>query len=80
MTLELRRDNATIGLLCLFMNFGHHQELHRHGNEIAWWANVHVAPLEAAKSLWEASQFRSGTTVGPRLPVIPVASQSTAPK
>jgi hypothetical protein len=31
----------------------HHQALHRHGNEIAWWANVNVAPLEVAKSLWE---------------------------
>jgi hypothetical protein len=30
----------------------HHQQLHRHGNERAWWANVNVAPLEVARSFW----------------------------
>jgi ERF superfamily len=35
----------------------HHQALHRQGNEIAWWANVNVAPLEVAKSLWEKTQI-----------------------
>lgn len=34
----------------------HHQELHRHGNEVAWWANGQFAPLDVAKSLWEASE------------------------
>jgi hypothetical protein len=33
----------------------HHQELHRHGNERAWWANVNVAPLEVARSLWDVT-------------------------
>ena len=33
----------------------HHQELHRHGNELAWWANIKLEPLEMAKSLWEAT-------------------------
>jgi hypothetical protein len=33
----------------------HHQQLHRHGNEAAWWANVQIAPIEVAKQLWEAS-------------------------
>jgi hypothetical protein len=33
----------------------HHDELHRHGNEIAWWANAQIAPLEAAQSLWATS-------------------------
>jgi hypothetical protein len=31
----------------------HHQALHRHGNEMGWWANVNLRPLEVAKSLWE---------------------------
>jgi ERF superfamily protein/uncharacterized protein DUF968 len=35
----------------------HHQQLHRHGNEKAWWANLQIAPLEAAKELWDASQL-----------------------
>jgi hypothetical protein len=33
----------------------HHQELHRHGNEANWWANMQVAPLPIAKELWETS-------------------------
>ncbi|EAQ33854.1 hypothetical protein NB311A_20021 [Nitrobacter sp. Nb-311A] len=33
----------------------HHQELHRHGNEAAWWANGQIAPLEVAKRLWETT-------------------------
>jgi ERF superfamily len=33
----------------------HHQQLHRHGNEAAWWANVQIAPTEVAKRLWDAS-------------------------
>ncbi|SDJ63436.1 MULTISPECIES: ERF family protein [Bradyrhizobium] len=33
----------------------HHMELHRHGNEIAWWANIPFAPLETARSLWEST-------------------------
>lgn len=31
----------------------HHQALHRHGNEMGWWANVNLRPLEVAKGLWE---------------------------
>jgi hypothetical protein len=30
----------------------HHHELHRHGNERAFWANLKLAPLEVAKDLW----------------------------
>ena len=33
----------------------HHQDLHRHGNETAWWVNMQIAPLPIAKELWEAS-------------------------
>jgi hypothetical protein len=33
----------------------HHRDLHRHSNERAWWANMQVSPLPAAKQLWEAS-------------------------
>jgi hypothetical protein len=34
----------------------HHQALHRQGNEIGWWANLKLVPMEVAKSLWEASR------------------------
>jgi hypothetical protein len=33
----------------------HHHELHRHGNEAAWWANLKLTPLETAKELWLTS-------------------------
>ncbi|MFK4505594.1 ERF family protein [Bradyrhizobium daqingense] len=36
----------------------HHQELHRYGNERAWWANLQITPLQAALDLWEASSGR----------------------
>jgi hypothetical protein len=29
----------------------HHQQLHRHGNEMAWWANIQIAPIEVARDL-----------------------------
>jgi len=34
----------------------HHQQLHRHGDEIAWWANLRIAPLKMAEELWDATQ------------------------
>jgi hypothetical protein len=36
----------------------HHDELHRHGNEMAWWANLRIAPLETARELWEATTLQ----------------------
>ncbi|WP_338824246.1 ERF family protein [Bradyrhizobium septentrionale] len=33
----------------------HHQDLHRHGNEKAWWANLQITPLPVAQGLWTAS-------------------------
>jgi hypothetical protein len=37
----------------------HHQDLHRHGNEKAWWANVQIVPMPIAKLLWEASPIHA---------------------
>lgn len=37
----------------------HHQDLHRCGNEKAWWANVQIAPMDIARQLWEASQIEN---------------------
>lgn len=33
----------------------HHHDLHRQGNEMAWWANVNVAPTDVARELWQSS-------------------------
>jgi len=30
----------------------HHNDLHRHGNEKSWWANLQIEPLAVAKELW----------------------------
>ncbi|QIO32780.1 ERF family protein [Bradyrhizobium sp. 1(2017)] len=43
-------DEFTVPL-CRF----HHQALHRHGDERAWWANLQISPLLIAKKLWDAS-------------------------
>ena len=31
---------------------GHHREVHRHGDEAAWWQKIAVDPITAARSLW----------------------------
>jgi hypothetical protein len=41
----------------------HHQDLHRSGNEKAWWTNLQLEPLPVAKQLWETSPIHS--TAGP---------------
>ena len=33
----------------------HHQSLHRHGNERAWWANMQISPLPLASELWRSN-------------------------
>jgi hypothetical protein len=36
----------------------HHQQLHHHGNETAWWANLQITPLQSAKELWETTRLQ----------------------
>jgi hypothetical protein len=36
----------------------HHRQLHHHGNEVAWWANVQIAPMAVAKDLWTVTLFQ----------------------
>lgn len=33
----------------------HHRELHRHGNERAWWSDMKIDPLDLARKLWTQS-------------------------
>jgi hypothetical protein len=42
----------------------HHNELHRSGNERAWWTNLTLVPLDRAKELWEASPAHSASRNG----------------
>lgn len=37
---------------CVPLCRGHHRELHRHGNESAWWTKVGIDPKPKARALW----------------------------
>ena len=41
----------------------HHQQLHQAGNEVAWWHDLNIKPLEIAKGLWEDSRTKAHSTV-----------------
>jgi hypothetical protein len=43
----------------------HHRELHRHGDEAAWWNGVNVDPVTIALTLWQ-STHRDGAFSPPR--------------
>jgi Rad52/22 family double-strand break repair protein len=32
---------------------GHHRQLHQAGNEVTWWENLKIRPLQIARGLWE---------------------------
>jgi hypothetical protein len=40
----------------------HHNDLHRHGNEMAWWANLRISPLEIARDFWQTSPMHASTS------------------
>ena len=42
----------------------HHIQLHQHGNEAAWWANLKIAPLEMANKLWTATLLQESLSRG----------------
>jgi hypothetical protein len=39
----------------------HHDELHRSGNERAWWTNLTLVPIDIARELWEASPVHTAS-------------------
>jgi hypothetical protein len=41
----------------------HHQDLHQHGDERTWWANIQIAPLPIAKQLWDTSAIHGKADV-----------------
>ena len=41
---------------------GHHRQLHQAGNEVGWWGNFNLKPLEIAKGLWEQTHPKSAST------------------
>jgi hypothetical protein len=42
----------------------HHVQLHHHGNEMAWWANLQIDALKEAKQLWSATVLPAGDRMG----------------
>jgi hypothetical protein len=42
---------------------GHHRELHRHGDEAAWWSNKKIDPLAVARELWTAAHRLPATAL-----------------
>ena len=49
------------------MRRGHHRELHRSGDEEAWWKSKGIDPAPAARALWLESHHCLALTVAPRL-------------
>ena len=36
---------------------GHHRQLHQAGNEVTWWADLGIKPMETAKHLWKKRYY-----------------------
>jgi ERF superfamily len=53
----------------------HHRDLHRHGNEVAWWANVQIAPIEVARDLWQKTLLQSDPSNATATHEIAIASR-----
>ena len=50
-------------------------DLHRHGNEIAWWANLQIVPIEAAKELWNVTLLGADVSIARKDPRQPSRDQ-----
>ncbi len=55
----------------------HHNDLHRNGNEMAWWADLHVSPIEIAKHLWQSSPVHGANAGNGLEPTGPKATAAT---
>jgi hypothetical protein len=54
---------------------GHHREVHRHGDEAAWWSNAGIDPTKTARELWLTSHPLPNSNHA--TPIAPTASQQT---
>jgi hypothetical protein len=39
---------------------GHHRQLHQTGNEVGWWKQINIDPLQTARKLWEQTHSQIG--------------------
>ena len=44
---------------------GHHREVHRYGDEAAWWRKARIDPTVAARALWLETHPLLGRHPGP---------------
>jgi hypothetical protein len=51
---------------------GHHRELHRHGDEAAWWRRTGISPTNAARNLW--LETHPGSAASGEIGQTPIAS------
>jgi hypothetical protein len=49
----------------------HHRELHRHGDEVAWWAKMHLKPIPAARQFWLTGPVHEPSSSTSSLPITP---------
>jgi hypothetical protein len=50
---------------------GRHRQLHQAGNEVAWWEDLKIKPMDIAKTLWEQSH--------PKYSLAPLSPDDAAP-
>jgi hypothetical protein len=49
----------------------HHRDLHRFGNEIAWWANLQISPTEIARDLWRTTPLDPDVSITRKISLQP---------
>jgi hypothetical protein len=54
--LGLRVSDEFVAPLCRT----HHREVHRVGDEAAWWKRADINPIKAARKLWESTRLNDG--------------------
>ena len=58
---------------------GHHREVHRHGDEAAWWKNAVIDPTVTARALWlETHPLASGSKIFLKPDPAPAQSSSAS--
>jgi hypothetical protein len=57
----------------------HHRELHRHGNEAAWWNGINIDPVPIALALWRTRRDGLLSAAGRRTEVAQFATSTNMP-
>jgi hypothetical protein len=54
---------------------GHHRQLHQAANEVTWWENLKIKPLEVARGLWEQTHPKAQGR--PKAQALPNSAEET---